>query len=331
MKLNKKAPPSKTLVATRQGTAFGKDGTQLRWSLYGKPGPKTYPTLVCCNGIGCSTFFWTYITRYFAEETQVLLWDYRGHGESGPAVDPARVTMGDNADDLESVMADAGITDALLVGHSMGCQVILESYRRHPKRIRGLVPMFGTYGRATYTFFNTDVVGKNFDQLERTVVRFRKPIQLLLKLSAKNPITLPIAARMGMVNHTMIKYPDLKPYVEHMAKVEVGFFMSMARQLGVHDAGDLLAHIKVPVLIIGGEKDIFTPVWLSEEMNDRIPNSEMMILPGGSHAALVEQPEVINLRIEKFVRERVGAHKRSSQSQTAQVLEDTSDERANMK
>lgn len=331
MKPNKKAPPSRTLVATRQGTAFGKDGTQLRWSLYGKPGARNYPTLVCCNGIGCSTFFWSYITRYFAEETQVLLWDYRGHGESGPAVDRSRVTMGDNADDLDVVMADAGIHDALLVGHSMGCQVILETYRRHPGRVRGLVPMFGTYGRATYTFFNTDVIGKNFDQLERTVVRLKKPIQLLLKLSAKNPVTLPIAARMGMVNRTMIKYPDLKPYVEHMARVEVDFFMSMARQLGIHDAGDLLPHIQVPVLIIGGEMDVFTPVWLSEQMHERIPNSEMMILPGGSHAALVEQPEVINLRVEKFIHERVGSRRRVHTSQTAQVLDDTSDERANMK
>jgi hypothetical protein len=40
-------------------------------------------------------------------------------------------------------------------------------------------------------------------------------------------------------------------------------------------------------------------------MAQRLGSAEILEIPGGSHAALIEQPELINLRLEKFLRERV--------------------------
>jgi pimeloyl-ACP methyl ester carboxylesterase len=48
-----------------------------------------------------------------------------------------------------------------------------------------------------------------------------------------------------------------------------------------------------------------TPPALSLEMQRKIKDSEMLLIPGGSHAALFEQPELINLRLDKFLRQRV--------------------------
>ena len=36
-----------------------------------------------------------------------------------------------------------------------------------------------------------------------------------------------------------------------------------------------------------------------------IPDAELTVLAEGSHAAIVEHPETINLRIERFLRERL--------------------------
>jgi pimeloyl-ACP methyl ester carboxylesterase len=41
-------------------------------------------------------------------------------------------------------------------------------------------------------------------------------------------------------------------------------------------------------------------------MADRIPGAEMFVLRGGTHAAPIEQPVSLELRLEKFLRERVG-------------------------
>lgn len=314
---------------TRTGRATASDGTRLAWEVFGEPSKTGRPAVVCCNGVGCSTFFWHYISRYFSQEGEVVLWDYRGHGVSDPPADPNRVSIEDNADDLEAVLKSAGIDHAVTVGHSMGCQVILEHHRRHPARVRAMVPMLGTYGKATQTFFNTDLVARFFPLLHTLSKRLHPQIRSVLVFTARNPLSPFLAGAVGLVNGKMIRKADLLPYLEHMASLDPRLFMDMARHLGEHSAEDALANIKVPVLIIGGELDAFTPVWLSEKMHRMILNSEMTILPGGSHAALVEQPEFINLRVDKFLRERVleGARVESA---TARVLEDTSDTRVHM-
>lgn len=74
--------------------------------------------------------------------------------------------------------------------------------------------------------------------------------------------------------------------------------------MALHSAEDVLEKVKVPTLVIAGERDIFTPLWLSEEMADRIPGAQLLIIPQGSHAALVEQPQLLCLAVEKFLRER---------------------------
>jgi pimeloyl-ACP methyl ester carboxylesterase len=79
----------------------------------------------------------------------------------------------------------------------------------------------------------------------------------------------------------------------------------MVRAAQEHDAGPLLSEIRAPTLVVAGERDLFTPRKLSLEMAQRIPSAELLEIPRGSHAALIEQPELINLRLEKFLRERV--------------------------
>ncbi len=102
-----------------------------------------------------------------------------------------------------------------------------------------------------------------------------------------------------------MKSNDLKPYLEHIKTLDLRAFMSMAKHMQENSALDILHEIDVPVLIISGEDDLFTPWEISREMQRLIPDAEMLTIPKGSHAALVEQPELMNLRIEKFIRERL--------------------------
>ena len=82
----------------------------------------------------------------------------------------------------------------------------------------------------------------------------------------------------------------------------------MVRAAQEHDAADMLGNILCPALIVAGERDLFTPRHLSLEMAQRIPRAELLEIPRGSHAALIEQPELINLRLEKFFAGPVAAY-----------------------
>ena len=79
---------------------------------------------------------------------------------------------------------------------------------------------------------------------------------------------------------------------------------SPLEKLGEHDASDVLAQIDVATLVIAGDRDLFTPRSQAERMARRIPGAEIMVVPGGTHYVAVEYPELVNLRIEKFFRER---------------------------
>ena len=54
---------------------------------------------------------------------------------------------------------------------------------------------------------------------------------------------------------------------------------------------------------IAAENDAFTPISCAQKLTKTIPNSELMVLADGSHAALIEQPQTINFRIDRFVRD----------------------------
>jgi pimeloyl-ACP methyl ester carboxylesterase len=74
--------------------------------------------------------------------------------------------------------------------------------------------------------------------------------------------------------------------------------------MGRHDAWDLLPFVDVPALIIAGSRDFFTPRSAAERMARRIRGAEIMLIPGATHYAALEYPEMVNLRLEKFWRER---------------------------
>jgi pimeloyl-ACP methyl ester carboxylesterase len=309
----------------REGVATTDDGARLFWQVFGSA-PQGWPTLVCCNGLGCSTFFWHYLARYFSSRTEVLVWDYRGHGDSStPSSAVQEMNVGRMVADLHAVVTHAKMPRSVFIGHSMGVQVILEYYRRHSEAVAALVPVLGTFGHAVDTFFDSRWVGRVFPALYHLVRRVPAPLQWINRYAARSRLTLPLASLTGMVNGTQLRPSDLDAYMSNLAALDMRVFFELAHDMGKHTCEDILRVIRVPVLIIGGERDIYTPLWLSEKMHREIPESELLMLPGGSHAGLVEQPELVNLRLEKFIRERgVHAHHESA---TARVLDAWGEER----
>jgi pimeloyl-ACP methyl ester carboxylesterase len=85
--------------------------------------------------------------------------------------------------------------------------------------------------------------------------------------------------------------------------MDITIFFKMALESQAHSAEDVLPKVNVPTLIIIGENDIFTPKYVPLRMAEKIKNSEVLILPKGSHGGLVEHAELVCLRIEKFIKD----------------------------
>jgi len=295
--------PEPDVEVVRNHYAEGWRGVPIHYTAYGHG----EPAIVCCNGVGVSTFFWKYVVRYFAPVRRVVTWDYRGHNSSGlpTRLNGRALSMAANAHDLAAVLDACEIPRAVLLGHSMGCQVILEFWHLYPQRVAGLVPICGPYGKPLDTFFNLPSVALPvFDAVYDVASAYPRELEAILRplLRTRLPYDL---ARLGIINAQLAAFDDMRPYFEHLSEMNLQVFFTMVHEMQKHDAGKWLSRIDVPTLVVAGERDLFTPLPLSLEMRRRVPDAELLVLPKGSHAGLIEHPELLNLRLEKFLRERV--------------------------
>jgi len=259
---------------------------------------------ILSDGILCDGFIWKYVWDELAPLVPLVHWHYRGHGRSAPPADPTRIDIQAHAEDLDDVRRHVGDPPCVLFGHSMGCQVALEAYRRRPDKVRALVLLCGSFGNVTSTFHGVPVLElilpKLLDLAEKApdVVRAiwsRLPPRLALK----------IALKVGEIDPERVHPEDVLPYLSHMTDVDFPMFLRMLRAAGDHTASDLLARIDVPVLVVAGERDTFTPPFLATAMTEAMPHGELLMVPRGTHVTPIERPELVNARIEEFLKARV--------------------------
>ncbi len=307
------------LIRLREGCVQSSDGTDIYYKSVGFGFP-----ILLCNGMGVSTFFWKYLENAFKNHFQVITWDYRGHGRSAPPKDPDNVSVQALVEDCKAVIDELKVKKALFIGHSLGTQVVLEFYRRHPRHVAGIVSCLGTFGRPMDYFYNSPLSKYIFEIFTSLGVIFPKQSNFISQLLVRNPFWYQLGGLLKMINTGMASKADAQLYVDHILSLEPSFFVKLSRSVQNHTAEDMLKKIKVPTLIIGADNDTFTPVWLAKKMHRVVPKSEMIIIKNGSHAALVEQPELINLRIEKFLRERILPYNAVGKDPLAKLAEEAS-------
>jgi pimeloyl-ACP methyl ester carboxylesterase len=288
----------------RAGFAVTPDGARLYWRAVGEG-----PAIACCNGVGVSTFFFKYLADAFRGDHTVIVWDYRGHGRSEVPADPstADLSVPRSAADLGVVLDAAGATSpVVLVGHSMGVQVILEYALAWPGRVRAVVPMFGTFGRPLDTFFDAANARPAFDWVQR-LARWggRRGQRALFPLYA-HPLAHEAGHLLGLLDLTRASTHDLADYTEHLTEMDPRVFFRMVEQIADHDVGPRLGDIAAPTLVVAGRRDRFTPLHRSETMASQIPSAELFVVDG-THAAIVEFPDEIHAAMRDFLIRRAPA------------------------
>jgi pimeloyl-ACP methyl ester carboxylesterase len=281
--------------------AAGQDGTRIAWSEEGRG----EPPVVLTDGIGCAGFVWRHLAPELARSHRVLHWNYRGHGRSEPPRDERRVSVEDCVDDLVAVLDAAGAGPAILAGHSMGVQVCLEAHRRDPRRVVGLLLVCGSYGRPIDNFHDSPALKIALPFARVAVERF----PALARFAFRSVVPTDLAVRYAMafeVDRRFVPREDVERYLADLAAIDPLLFVRMLTAASRHDAYDHLPRVDVPTLVVAGERDTFTPMWLSVKMHAAIPGSDLLVLPGGTHVGPLEQPELVGLGVQKFLRDHFG-------------------------
>nr|PZN19439.1 MAG: alpha/beta hydrolase [Pseudomonadota bacterium] len=241
-----------------------------------------------------------YLWEDLSHVVRVAHWNYRGHGRSALPADPERITVLDHARDLDAVRRHLGDPPVVLVGHSFGTQVVLEAYRLRPEKVVALVLLCGSFGRVTYTFKGSDMLA---GVLPRLIAFAEQHKKLARAVWSRLPVRfgLELARLTGDVNLAAVRPEDLEPYFRHAAHVDFEMFLRMLREAGEHSAEDLLGEVRVPALVIAGERDSFTPAEVSEVMARLLPRGEFELVPGGTHALPLEERERVRQSISSFL------------------------------
>ena len=277
------------------------DGSPLFYESWGNRGATT-PVLLC-DGIGCDGYVWRYL-RHDLGDRFGLHPHYRGHGRTAPPRDPARVTIEDLADDVACVLDDALVDRAVLIGHSMGVQVSLETYRRHRDRVAGLVLVCGAPSHPLKTFRGSAQLEDLLPTIQKWIQRVPGVISRVTRLVLPTRLAYEVASRLE-IRRELVEPSDFMPYLEGVARIDARLFVAMLAAAGQHSADDLLPEVAAPTLVVAGGRDGFTPPERSRAIAAAIPDAELLEIANASHTAPIEHPHLVDTAVREFIARRI--------------------------
>jgi pimeloyl-ACP methyl ester carboxylesterase len=62
------------------------------------------------------------------------------------------------------------------------------------------------------------------------------------------------------------------------------------RRVIAEDLAERLPRIRIPTLLVWGEDDEDTPLWMASRMESLLPDAGLVVLPGAGHYAYADQP-----------------------------------------
>jgi 3-oxoadipate enol-lactonase len=86
-----------------------------------------------------------------------------------------------------------------------------------------------------------------------------------------------------------------------MSRIDPAAYRTGAEAVWLADQRDRAAAINVPTLIVVGDQDLVTPLDLSEELMDLVPDSRMQLIEAAGHLGNLEKPEAFNHIVDEFL------------------------------
>ena len=277
------------------------DGLELAYQLREGAG---VPTLCLTNGLGGSYKAWGPFVESLDGDHRLVTWDYRGLYRSDRPTDLSTLSVERQCEDMVRLFDHLQVDKALLLGWSMGVQMNFEFYNRYPDRCWGLVAINGTSGRPFDTALKAGALRKVLPALA-TALKYSGPVlSPVMGRLASRWISLKATQLVGLMAST-VELHTWEDLAGDFASLHLHTYFETLRLLGEHDAAHTLGRIAVPLLMIGGQRDILTPSRVARRIASEVPDAELLIVRGGTHYVPLEFPEFLALRVEKFIHERI--------------------------
>jgi 3-oxoadipate enol-lactonase len=236
----------------------------------------------------------------FAEHSQVVTFDHRGHGASEQPDDVDAYSLDRLAADTLAVLDALGLERVTLLGHSMGGMVVRRLVLAHPERVEALILMDTAPGPpAGVDPDAAEAAGRVALTEGMTVLRELLDEANVLGSEADERVR---ATRPGYLEFCARKWAAVAP------AAYAGLAHDIVRQ---PDELERLRAIASPTLVLVGDQDIAF-VDATHRMADVISGAELVVIPDAGHSPQFENPEVWFAATDGFVRQRNAAGLRTS-------------------
>ncbi len=242
----------------------------------------TGPALLLLHGyVGDGPSTWREQIDVLSTEFTVVAWDAPGAG--GSSDPPESLGMAGYADLLAAFVQRLGLENPHVAGLSFGGALALELTRRHPGLPRSLVLASAYAGWG----------GSLSPQVAEDRLR-----------QAHSLADLPPDELTATLLPTMFS-PGVPPEVvaEFAASLRafhpVGL-RAMARA-AAEDLRDAVAQVKVPTLLLYGDRDERAPLTVARDLHGAIAGSQLVVLPGVGHLCNIEAASEFNASVRDFL------------------------------
>ena len=294
-------------AAVTNPRAYADDGEPLSYWIDGPSDALDHrhagAPILTAHGLVSSTQHWRFFTPHFARARAVVSWNYRGHG-GAPAPHTSEVSVAQFADDAHAVWQASGAAPAIVVGLSFGVQVALELWHRHPAAVRALVLICGTSGHPLDRLTASPKLRGAATRLFRSVSQrpwLASGALGALRTRAGRRVARQLAYLSGGALRADAPEAVLDDLFGHVAALDPALVGGVVAAYLDHTAEAVLPTIRVPTLIIAGDRDQLTPVATAARMQRAIPGSELVVFPGHTHLVQVEDPDGVHAAIDAFL------------------------------
>lgn len=251
---------------------------------YTDSGKSNAPAIVLIHGFPFDRTMWQEQAALLEPSFRVITYDQRGHGQSD--VGDGQYLFEFFVDDLFGLLDVLRIDRVILCGLSMGGYVALRAIERCPERILGLI-LCDTRSEAETDEGKLKRAAAVHTVQDKGVPAFAEGF-------------LKAAFAPASFKETPLVVEQIrKSILENSSRGICGTLIALATRT---DTTSFLPSIRVPSLILVGEYDGITPPSAAKAMHQRIPDSEMAIIPNAGHLSNLENSLPFNSRLLEFAK-----------------------------
>ena len=272
------------------------------------------PDLVFVHGYALDMDCWYFQRQHYRGRLRSVFYDQRSHGRSTRS-EAKRCRLPQLAEDLAQVLDEVvGPGPVVLIGHSMGGMTIMRLAQSRPElfesRIVGIALLHTSAGEMADHSPIRALPGRAFSRVAEPLMATLNRIPDLVEHSrqAGSDLGYVVTRRMAFATDVPASYVEFVS--EMLAKTPLEVVADFYPAFGDLDEYDVLATIgSLPVLVIGGEDDRWTPIEHTERIMELLPDALALRVESCGHLGMIEHHEVFNERLDELL-ERVRARLR---------------------